>query len=256
MPITLQYSWVETPDDLSIEVAIKGAAAQQKKVDVFTSDCFVKVNAPQSLLQLDLLGNIDDQNASVAFKEDSLLLRLPKAEGSTGLWGELLHFGKDKKALVARREKSVARQQAAAEARRKARLTGKSVNKRLATHHQLSLESKQRDLIDERKAGEKQAAEEDVYQTLTTLEANANADGEESAMEELTTAGSAAMRMLNGSAGGKTQKSQQAAQIWQHETVAQRMNAPKDRHQVHKVRSYFLVFVPTIREMRDFYREM
>lgn len=223
---------METDADLSIEVSLKGAAARQAKIDVFVSDCFVKVNAPQSLLQIDLLGNVDDQNSSVNFKENSVLLRLPKSEASAGLWGQLLHFGKDKAALASRREKSVARQQAATEERRKARLTQKDLNGRLATHHQIDLENKQRNLIEGRKAGEKQAAEDDVYEALTNLD-TAAAVTEDDPIEELSTAGSAAMRMLGGASAGGS--SGEGAQIWSTETVAQRAAAPKDRHQVHKV---------------------
>ena len=58
-----------------------------------------------------------------------------------------------------------------------------------------------------------------------------------SSMEELTTAGaSAAARLLNEAAGtAAAQPPQQKAQIWATETCSQRMNAPKDRHQVLKV---------------------
>ena len=171
MPLSLEYDWTETEDALQVEVVCKGAAARQGKVDVFISDCFIKVNArqPSSLLQLDLLGTVNDAESTATFKADSILLRLPKAAVSRGAWGELRRLG-EKKAVAERRQRSIERQQEAAAVLREQRTTQKSLNKRLATHRMLEMETEQRNLIDARKDDERAAAEDEVYQTLSEVE--------------------------------------------------------------------------------------
>jgi dyslexia susceptibility 1 candidate gene 1 protein len=174
MPLEPKYRWEESAAGLRVHVQLRGASP--KSCDVSVSDCFVKVNAPPNLLALDLHGLIDDTASTVSFKADGLVLNLPKA--SPQLWSTLKaepaeHGGRA--GLKARREASIDRQRAAAEAARQQRITQRSVHKRLATHSQIDLDNAQRNLIDARKAEEKRAAEEDVYATLETVESQAAA---------------------------------------------------------------------------------
>ena len=70
-----------------MHVALKGTAPSS--VDVYTSDCFVKVNFSPYLLALDLCRKINYENTVARFdqRDGTLLLKLPKE--TPGEWESL-----------------------------------------------------------------------------------------------------------------------------------------------------------------------
>ena len=169
MPIEPPYTWEESPTELRVYVVLLGA--KPSVCDVSVADNYVKVNQLPSLLALDLFAAVVDTASTVSFTPEGLTLNLPKAKPQ--LWKQLkadpeMHGGKA--GLAKRRKASIERQRAAAEAARQQRIVQRSVHKRLATHSQIDLDNKQRDLIDDRKADEKRVAEESVYAQLDAVE--------------------------------------------------------------------------------------
>eukprot|EP01048_Picozoa_sp_COSAG05_P027426 COSAG05_NODE_7998_length_747_cov_1.425926_1_plen_207_part_01 len=164
-----KHTWEESEGELRIHVTMVGA--NPKACDVAVADQYVKVNCAPYLLSVDLLGSVVDTASTVVYTAEGLTINLPKVEPQ--LWGELQidpsKIG-GKKGLAKRREASIDRQRQAAEAARQQRITQRSVHNRLATHTQIDLDNAQRNLVEERKAQEKRAAEDDVYAGLKELQ--------------------------------------------------------------------------------------
>jgi dyslexia susceptibility 1 candidate gene 1 protein len=169
MPISPEFSYQETETLITVTVKLLGASP--KNCDVFVSDVLLKINRSPHLLVLDLHAAVDDTTSTVSFTPEGLTVNLRKARAA--MWGVLkadaaLLGGKE--GVAKRREASVERQQAAANAVRQQRLTAASVNKRMATHAGIDLDRAQRQLIDDRKASEKAQAEAEMYAALEEAE--------------------------------------------------------------------------------------
>ena len=178
MPITPDFSYSETETLTTVHIALIGATP--KNTDVFVSDVLLKINKSPSLLVLDLHAAVDDTTSTVSFTPEGVTVHLRKAR--TAMWGVLkadpaLLGGKD--GVFKRREASIDRQRDAANVARQQRLTAKAGHKRMATHAGIDLDRGQRALIEERKAAEKEQAEQDMYAGLEEAEAQRNDPAEE-----------------------------------------------------------------------------
>ena len=63
MPIKIDYSWDETQDTVSISCDVKRSLLSL--LDVYVSDCLVKLNCPPYFLQLDLKDTVKDEDAKI-----------------------------------------------------------------------------------------------------------------------------------------------------------------------------------------------
>ncbi|GAQ79931.1 hypothetical protein KFL_000420030 [Klebsormidium nitens] len=165
MPITPAYTWKETEDEVTVEVALRNTTRSQ--VAIASTECFLKVNSSPYLLQIDLYGEADAKRSTAEVNQSGVVFTLHKA--ANGLWGRLTAVG-EKQELLERRQKSLeSSREAAGKQKEDARLLKERTNK-LALEKQWALEEAKRQTLEKRKAEELKSAQEDLlqWQTNTT----------------------------------------------------------------------------------------
>eukprot|EP00903_Cladosiphon_okamuranus_P008736 g8368.t1 len=177
MPLTAKYTWVESQTTVQLQVPLKGQPIS--KVDVFATECYLKVSFPPYLLELDLDGCIDSMQPRARVENGTLMIKARKKEGHIGLWGSL---GKlvDRKCdpkVKARREESI-KEKLKQEQELKERVSlRKHQDERLALRSQMSVEEDERRRIEDIKAEQKEKEEADVYRAFAELAAKQNRGG-------------------------------------------------------------------------------
>ena len=76
MPVTPEYQWSQTAEEVVIEVDIKGITKQ--KMDVFATDAMVKVVAHPYVLIIDLLEDVDADASAAYTQSGHVTFRLKK----------------------------------------------------------------------------------------------------------------------------------------------------------------------------------
>eukprot|EP00752_Nemacystus_decipiens_P006509 g5861.t1 len=186
MPLVAKYTWVESESTVQLKVPLKGQPAS--KVDVYATECYLKVSFPPYLLEVDLDGCIDSMQPKARVENGTLIIKASKKEGHVGLWGSL---GKpvDRKCdpkVKARREESI-KEKLKQEQELKERVSlRKHQDERLALRSQMSVEEDERRRIEDIKAEEKEQAEKEVYRAFAELAAKQNG-GEAAALDEAPT---------------------------------------------------------------------
>lgn len=76
MPVTPEYVWSQTDEEVVIEVDIKGIT--RMKMDVFATDAMVKVVAHPYVLIVDLLEDVDADSSTAYTRPGHVTFRLRK----------------------------------------------------------------------------------------------------------------------------------------------------------------------------------
>lgn len=76
MPVTPQYEWSQTDDQVVIRVRLPGIT--RNKADIFATDVLVKVVAHPYVLLLDLHAEVDSDAGSAYATPGEVVFRLPK----------------------------------------------------------------------------------------------------------------------------------------------------------------------------------
>jgi len=79
MPITALHAWEE--DDTSITINLLITGVSRGSLDIFASDCFIKVNAQPYLFQVDLNDYIDELKSSATIESSGIRIRAIKVRG-------------------------------------------------------------------------------------------------------------------------------------------------------------------------------
>eukprot|EP00953_Heterococcus_sp_UTEX-ZZ885_P009246 5468-Heterococcus_DN1.PRE.2 len=170
MPISAAYTWTETADALQVCIPLKGSAPA--KVDVFATDCVLKVSFPPYLVDIDLKGSIDETKSRANVKHGTLILRAPKAAGHSGLWGAIAVSSEEPREQVKeRRQQSIADKQKRDDALAERARIRKHEDERKVLRTQMASESAERQQLEDLKAAEKERAEADVFATFERLNA-------------------------------------------------------------------------------------
>lgn len=80
MPLTPQYTWVETATTVSITINAPGLT--KAKSDLLICDTFLRVNCPPYLLQIDLVHQVDDTSGTAVFGPGGLTCCLNKVSSA------------------------------------------------------------------------------------------------------------------------------------------------------------------------------
>ena len=80
MPITALHTWEE--DELSFTINLLITGVSRGSLDIFASDCFIKVNAQPYLFQVDLKEYIDELKSSAAIESSGIRIRAIKVSGN------------------------------------------------------------------------------------------------------------------------------------------------------------------------------
>ncbi|CAM9391980.1 unnamed protein product [Ectocarpus sp. 4 AP-2014] len=169
MPLTAEYTWAESETIIQVQVPLKGQSAS--KLDVFATECYLKVSFPPYLLEVDLDGYIDSMQPKARVENGTLMIKAKKKEGSATLWGSLGQRVSRKcdPKVKARREESI-KEKLKLEDELKERVSlRKHQDERLALRSQMSVEEDERRRIDDIKAEEKEKAEAEVYRAFAQL---------------------------------------------------------------------------------------
>lgn len=158
MPIIIKdFTWNQTDSTLTIKVPLKGAI--QSKTDVFTSPNYIKVAYEKYFFELFPKHSIVVEESSCVFTADSIQFELQKKE--IGLWDNL-EINLSRKEKQELKIKSIQAEHEKLQEKAKKLAIKKSELKRTAVGEQICLDTKQRQLIEEIKANEKQKALGDV----------------------------------------------------------------------------------------------
>ncbi len=77
MPIFVkEFTWTETEKEVYIKIPLKGV--NPKKVDIYYTDSFIKVNFVPFLFELDLFGYINYKASSVSIGDGHVSFSLQK----------------------------------------------------------------------------------------------------------------------------------------------------------------------------------
>ncbi|XRB03331.1 dynein axonemal assembly factor 4 [Pycnococcus provasolii] len=166
MPVTPSYTFTETLAGVFVDVAIKGVVVKGTTA-VFTSRCFIKVNAPPYLFACDLFGDVDVANSSATVDAKGVSFKLAKVE--QGMWGQLQATG-DKRELMERRNAAIEEEHErtrGAHEKKKSVITTASKN---ATDRTIDMDSQKRQTIEARKEAELQAERDDIDAWKASLE--------------------------------------------------------------------------------------
>ncbi|CAM9137449.1 unnamed protein product [Choristocarpus tenellus] len=183
MPLTADYTWTESDTNLQVQVPLKGK--NPAGVDIFATECFLKVSFPPYLLEVDLHGCIDTTLNRATVQNGTLIIRVKKKKGHTGLWGALGFKARRKgdPKIKERRQQSIHTQQKHEQELMQRVGQRKHDDERLALRSQMSVEEAERTRIEDLKAEQKEKAEEEVYHAFTEL---ATKQGREEAPQQST----------------------------------------------------------------------
>eukprot|EP01138_Halocafeteria_seosinensis_P004788 gb/GECG01004896.1/.p1 GENE.gb/GECG01004896.1/~~gb/GECG01004896.1/.p1 ORF type:complete len:664 (+),score=109.34 gb/GECG01004896.1/:1-1992(+) len=173
MPISCPYTWQETPQEVELVLTLRGVSPTN--VDIFSTDYFVRINAPPTYLTtIDFKFEVDESHSTARFDGHTLRMVFPKKDphagpDGDGLWKELLFQGTAQERDERRKKATEEKQEREAE-ERKRRKEAKHDYDRDVLRKQMSVEQSQRKHLEELKEQEKKAAEKDMYETFATLQ--------------------------------------------------------------------------------------
>ena len=162
MPVSGTYDWLEKSDQVKISIPLKGASPSS--VDIFVTSSALKVNYAPFLLDLVLKNRVDPIKHKAVVKNGVLIVTLYKAEPTH--WGELEASDTVKEEI--RTLGIISHEELERELQTKRR-ERRSEDERYSVKRQMALDQSYRERLDDLKAEEKKAAEEEVYAALETL---------------------------------------------------------------------------------------
>jgi dyslexia susceptibility 1 candidate gene 1 protein len=178
MPISAEFTWSQTEGAIDIQVSLKGTPA--RKVHVYISDVFVKVNFSPYLLQLDLNKPVAFEHSVARFdqRDGKLHLTIPKVvEGQSGPWKSLVYTFPTTASAA---EKRKLRQERRAASMKRKELHDEKVdelvaetrhkNEKMTLRRQMAVEEDERQHIEELKTEEKEEAERSVYEQFSKMQ--------------------------------------------------------------------------------------
>ncbi|XP_067934540.1 dynein axonemal assembly factor 4-like [Watersipora subatra] len=160
MPIVIKdYNWEETPTTVAINVPLKGV--KKNKVDIFSTDEFLKVSFPPYIFEV-LLYDLVDEETSVARLENGMVL-FSLQKKVEGMWGQLCSPTMEDKPLYRSRiEENLVKAQEKAEEEVKRRNEKKRENDKYVLRKAMDLDEEERNRITAIKEGEKRRATEEL----------------------------------------------------------------------------------------------
>ena len=176
MPISAIYTWEQTRENVVLHVALKGTA--QRHVDIYTSDCFVKINFAPYLLAVDLFSKVNDDKTVARFDQRDGMLHITLPKTVPGEWESLTFKAPDtitdkkvaKLFLMERRNESIERRRKYDEEEKEKVRERKRENERMTLRKQMAVEEGERQNIEELKEEEKTKAEKEVYDRFQEME--------------------------------------------------------------------------------------
>eukprot|EP01137_Pigoraptor_chileana_P035821 Opistho-2@30450 len=170
MPLPVRdFTWDQTDAEVHVTVPLKGV--KPAKADVFATDCYVKINYPPYLFEVDLYSEIEEPQSVATFDDGCVKLRLVKQQ--IVAWPQL-HADGEKDVTHKRREASVDAQRACLQEIERRRTDEKNKTDREMVAQQMEVERRDRERIEGLKRDEADAAALDVLRWQSAVDANGN----------------------------------------------------------------------------------
>ncbi|KAK7482622.1 hypothetical protein BaRGS_00026121, partial [Batillaria attramentaria] len=152
MPLLVKdYVWEETDQNVFITVPLKGVKAN--KVDILSSEEYLKVSYPPYLFECLLFAPVDDVAGTAQIGNGAVVFKLHKKEPC--LW-------ENKEVMKAKREEAIEITQKRTEEDLKRKAETKREHEKLAINEMIKIEDQERNRIDSRKQAERDKATADL----------------------------------------------------------------------------------------------
>ncbi|XP_071403130.1 dynein axonemal assembly factor 4 [Centroberyx affinis] len=174
MPLMVKdYTWTQTESTVYINVPLKGAKAG--KVDILSTDEYLKVHFPPFLFEAFLSEPINDDKSSAKIGNGVAVITLPKR--TSKLWEHLMIINNDKEKRKEIRERALLKYQEKTAVESKAKAAKKQEEKKYALEKMMKLEQEERDAIQKMKDDEreKSTAELEAWKLKQTQQAEEEA---------------------------------------------------------------------------------
>lgn len=160
MPIAVKdFTWSETNTEVCITVPLKGV--KTAKVDIFSTDEYLKVSFPPFLFEVALCHPVHDEQNTAKVGDGTVTFLLVKKEA--GLWGNLSCSDTvNKESMKNKREDAVAESQRKNKELENKRAKEKQEQNKAAVKEQMKLEEQNRNRIQEEKDAERKQATEEI----------------------------------------------------------------------------------------------
>lgn len=160
MPIIVKdYTWQETEGELIICLPLKGVSST--KVDIFSTDQYIKVSYPPYLFEVHLLKPVVEAQSTAKIGNGVITFRLIKIE--PGHWSRLhSQESEDKDAMAEKRAEAVAHSQRADAELREERAKKKREEEQYAIQQQMKQEQEERGRIEREKQEERDRATKEL----------------------------------------------------------------------------------------------
>ncbi|XP_046357216.2 dynein axonemal assembly factor 4-like [Haliotis rufescens] len=173
MPLIVKdFSWEENESTLFLTVPLKGVKAN--KVDIFSSEEYIKVSYPPYIFECLLKCPVDDAQSSANVGNGTVVFKLKKKEQK--VWGQLQSDDAgNKEVLRKKREEAQAEVQRRQQEEGKAKAEKKREEDRYALNQMMKLEDSERQRIEDIKQSERKAATDELERWKDEQRAEAEA---------------------------------------------------------------------------------
>ncbi|XP_037294620.1 dynein assembly factor 4, axonemal [Manduca sexta] len=158
MPILVKdYTWTQTESMIHIRIPLK--QVKHEKVDIFTTDCYIKAHFSPFLFEVFLLHAVDNNKSKCLIKEDLIIFDLTKKENFE--WESIQkELTKDEKKQM--KEDMFQKCHEEAKQRSEEKSIKKSEMDRFTVQRAMDLDSRQHELMDSRRDLERKKAMDEL----------------------------------------------------------------------------------------------
>ncbi|XP_023253133.1 dynein assembly factor 4, axonemal [Seriola lalandi dorsalis] len=163
MPLLVtDYSWTQTDTTVYIHVPLKGAKVG--KVDIVSTDEYLKVHYPPYLFEAFLLKPVDEDRSSAKVGNGVAVITLPKRTNK--IWENLMITTNDKEKKKEIRERALLKYQEKVSSESRSKAEKQRTEKKYALETMMKLEKEERESVQKMKDAEREktTAELDAWQ--------------------------------------------------------------------------------------------
>ncbi|KAI8425975.1 hypothetical protein MSG28_004963 [Choristoneura fumiferana] len=170
MPIIVkEYTWRQTPSTLNIRIPLN--PVNREKVDLFTTDSYIKAHYSPFIFEIFLLHDVDNDKSKCVVKDDEIVFDLMKREE---LEWETLEKELTKPEKMQLKQEILEKCQKKAQEESEERRIRKSQMNRFTVQQAMEIDSKQHSLMDSRRDEQRKVA----MDALEEWRVNADKKGE------------------------------------------------------------------------------
>ncbi|MEQ2194717.1 hypothetical protein XENOCAPTIV_002023 [Xenoophorus captivus] len=153
MPLHVtDYTWSQTDSTIHLSVPLKGATV--RKVDIVSTEEYLKVHFPPFLFEAFLFEPVDDDRSTARIGNGVAVFTLPKK--TCKVWERLMITTDDKETKKEIRERALLKQQQKLSAESKQKGEKQQAEKKYALETMMKLEKEERDRIEKMKEAERE----------------------------------------------------------------------------------------------------